>query len=234
MQIDFTPFGFTPTESLAYSALLDRGPSSGYALAKSLNLARANVYQALRGLRAKGAAVALEGGQGPQIFRAVAPAAVLAMIAGQQAEKLDLLERQIRAAGSTGSPTTVEIASERQLGELTLRTAARAEGPVTFLAPGRLMTALLPVWRKRAADSAPTSLWVVGEAPARFPLPLSGTVEPRVVLAHFDADAAVLAAPDAAILARIAGETVRGLWSSNPVIRGAARATLTALTSTSA
>ncbi len=59
--IDLTPFGFTPTENLAYGALLDLGPSSGYAVAKELSIARANAYQALNGLVAKGAAVITAG-----------------------------------------------------------------------------------------------------------------------------------------------------------------------------
>ena len=42
MTIDLTPFGFTPTENLAYRALLDEGPIGGYAFAKKLNIARAN------------------------------------------------------------------------------------------------------------------------------------------------------------------------------------------------
>src|SRR5881275_2775955 len=53
---DLTPFGFTPTESLAYLTLLRLGPSTGYAVARAARLARANAYGALEGLALRGAA----------------------------------------------------------------------------------------------------------------------------------------------------------------------------------
>ena len=40
-------FGFTPTETKSYQALLKLGPSTGYGVARELGIARANVYQAL-------------------------------------------------------------------------------------------------------------------------------------------------------------------------------------------
>ena len=52
--LDLTPFGYTQTENLVYSRLLQGGPASGYAVARDLLIARANAYQALRGLVAKG------------------------------------------------------------------------------------------------------------------------------------------------------------------------------------
>ena len=55
-RIDLTPFGFTPTESLVYQVLLTGGPGTGYAIARSAGLARANAYSALEGLVTKGAA----------------------------------------------------------------------------------------------------------------------------------------------------------------------------------
>src|SRR2546425_246043 len=39
--VDLRPFGFTPTESLVYAALLELGPSTGYAVARAARLARA-------------------------------------------------------------------------------------------------------------------------------------------------------------------------------------------------
>ena len=71
MPIDLTPFGFTPTENRAYGALLELGPSSGYALAKALSIARANAYQALNGLVAKGGAIRTH--EAPQRYRAERP-----------------------------------------------------------------------------------------------------------------------------------------------------------------
>jgi predicted transcriptional regulator len=228
MPIDLTPFGFTATETAAYQALLDRGPSSGYALAKSLNLARANVYQALTGLVAKGAALARDGS--PQIYRAVAPDGVVARIARQESGKLDRLEQQIRDLGRTGEATLVPFSGERELKDLVLRAAARESGPVDFLAPGSLIAALLPVWRKREADSAPTRLWLVGEAPGGFPLPLAGAVAEADVGEYFGAAAVLLLAGEAAMMGRLGEAGLRGYWTSDPLLVGLAGAAMTALT----
>src|SRR3989442_459394 len=54
--VDLRPFGFTPTESLVYTALLELGPSTGYAVARAARLARANAYAALEGLVTRRAA----------------------------------------------------------------------------------------------------------------------------------------------------------------------------------
>ena len=43
-KLDLTPFGFTPTESAVYEVLLSAGPGTGYAIARSAGLARANAY----------------------------------------------------------------------------------------------------------------------------------------------------------------------------------------------
>jgi len=228
MPIDFTPFGFTPTESAAYSALLDRGPSSGYAVAKELSVARANAYQALNGLVAKGAATAA--GSTPQIYRAIGPETVLARIAALEAEKLDQLERQVQERAASGASAIVPFAGERQLQELVLRTAARESGPVSFLAPGTLVTALLPIWRKRDSDGAPTALWVVGEPPARLPLPIAGSVEAESLEQHFGAEVVLLLAPEAALLGHFENAGLTGYWTSEPLLRGVVSVSLAALT----
>src|SRR2546425_11713025 len=54
--VDLTPFGFTPTESVVYAALLRLGPSTGYGGGHATRLARANAYAALAGLVTRGAA----------------------------------------------------------------------------------------------------------------------------------------------------------------------------------
>ena len=72
-RIDLTPFGFTPTESLVYEVLLTGGPGTGYGIARSAGLARANAYSALEGLVSKGAA-RVDAGR-PKRFRPEAPAA---------------------------------------------------------------------------------------------------------------------------------------------------------------
>ena len=73
-RIDLTHFGFTPTESLVYEVLLTGGPGTGYAIARSAGLARANAYSALEGLVSKGAA-RVDAGR-PRRYRPEPPAAL--------------------------------------------------------------------------------------------------------------------------------------------------------------
>src|SRR6266540_2603018 len=60
--LDLTPFGFTPTESVVYAALLRLGPATGYAVAHATRRARANTYGALEGLVGRPARRAPGGG----------------------------------------------------------------------------------------------------------------------------------------------------------------------------
>ena len=226
--IDLVPFGFTATETASYSVLLDRGPSSGYAVAKALSIARANAYQALDGLVSKGAAVL--GGENPRIYRATSPEAVLALVARDEARKLEGLERQVRDRPHPGAPSLVPFRGERELQELVLRTAARQPGPATFLARRPVLSGSLPVWRKRAADGSPTSLWALGDAPDRLPVPLAGSVDPELAAKYFGSDVVILAMDDAALLGRVSDGEMSGYWSSDPLLIGAAVAALDRLT----
>lgn len=223
--INLTPFGFTPTESLAYQALLKLGPSTGYAVARALSVARANAYQALDGLVAKGAAT-VEGS--PRLFRAVSPPALLALVTAHAAERLDALEQAIRAGGPAGEPAVVRLEGERAYREQVLRTAAREPGPVVAVAPEPLLAASVPVWRKRQADGAPTALWCVGSAPD-FPVPLAGTVSADRASERLGGPAALVTAPGAAIAVNL-DRGVSGYWCSDPALTGAIRAAVSGLT----
>src|SRR5580765_1010376 len=88
-RINLTPFGFTPTESTVYEVLLTGGPGTGYAIARSAGLARANAYSALEGLVTKGAA-RVDPGR-PKRYRPEAPAALIAKIATDQGLALEQL-----------------------------------------------------------------------------------------------------------------------------------------------
>src|SRR5207244_2498068 len=80
--IDLTPFGFTATESVVYSALLRLGPATGYGVGRATRLARANAYAALEGLVTRGAAQRAAGR--PAQYRPADPRALLAPLrAGQ-------------------------------------------------------------------------------------------------------------------------------------------------------
>ncbi|MDQ2670672.1 MAG: helix-turn-helix domain-containing protein, partial [Gemmatimonadota bacterium] len=108
-RLDLTPFGFTPTESLVYEVLLTGGPGTGYGIARSAGLARANAYGALEGLVAKGAA-RMEGGR-PRRYRPEPPAALLARIASDQGQAIERLRTRLDEIAVPDSPTLVEIES---------------------------------------------------------------------------------------------------------------------------
>lgn len=221
--LDLTPFGFTPTESLAYRALTERGPLTGYGLAGALSIARANAYQALRGLVAKGAVTAT--GERPERYRPLRPPALLALLAKREAAKLDRLEAQLSQAGSAGSPGVVSISGERALIDLSLRTAARASSPVTCIAPARLLITLAPAWHKRAGAGAETRLWYLGDPPATaLPLEPVGQVETATAEAYFAGPVLVLVAPEAAIIATFLAAGPVGYWTSDSVLGATIRA----------
>ena len=227
-KVDLTPFGYTPTETLAYSALLTNGPSSGYAVAGIIGIARANAYHALRGLAAKGAAEVT--GSDPRLFRATRPTDLLARIARDQAAKLDTLEHEITAWGSAGASTTTAFSSERELYAVALRSATRASGPVACLAPPSVHSLLLPIWRKRAFDGTETHLWIIGRKPPEFPLALRGEIHESAVMRYFGGAVVVLLTTESAALALFQDEQPTGQLTSEPAVVGAVRAALATLT----
>ncbi len=227
--IDLSPFGFTPTESLAYTALLINGPSSGYAAAGTMGVARANAYQALRGLVAKGGAEVT--GIDPKVFRATRPADLLARIARDQATKLDTLEREMSAWDSAGASATTEFSSEREFYAVVLRVATRAPEPVACLAPASVHSLLLPIWRKRALDGSETHIWFVGRTPPQFPVTVNGAIDESSVRRYFGGAAVVLLTAESAAVALFQNEQPTGHLTSEPAVVGAVRAALATLTS---
>lgn len=228
-QPDLTPFGFTPTESLAYRALTELGPQTGYGLARSLSIARANAYQALRGLVAKGAVTPTD--ERPARYRPLQPSALLALIAQREAGKLDRLEAQLSHVRSAGAPGIVAISGERSLLDLALRAAARASGPVTCIAPAKLLASLAPAWHKRASDRKETHLWYLGDAPtAPLPVEPAGQIDAELSMRHFASPILLLVAPESAVVAALVASGPAGYWTSDPVLRAAAGAAAELLT----
>ena len=114
--LDLTPFGFTPTEGSAYERLLSLGPSSGYAVAKSLAIARANAYQALDGLVTKGAATLAR--EDPKAYRAVSPNMLHGLISQRRARELEDLEFSLNQLGTGGAVSLREFSGSREFGQL--------------------------------------------------------------------------------------------------------------------
>lgn len=227
IDIDLTPFGFTPTENLVYGALLDLGPSSGYAVAKELSIARANAYQALNGLVAKGAAVTTA--DQPRRFRAERPDAILARVIDIEAQKLDVLETQIQTAGPQDGSALVEVQGKRALLDIALRTLAREPAEVTCIGAADLLVALAPAWRRRALDSRLSSVWLIGDDPGNLPVPTLGGIDPTKSMELFGGPVFLLLAGDVAVIARVDGDDLFGYWTSDITIVGTARGLATHL-----
>lgn len=215
--VDLTPFGFTPTESRVYEVLLVGGPGTGYAIARTAGLARANAYSALEGLVAKGAARMEEGR--PKRFRPEPPATLLARITSDQGQALDRLGQSIEGRGSAESPTLVEIDSPRGALQLLSHDIARATRSVRLLAPPEAYPILAPVLRRAVAMGLEVRLWSTGEASLPFTeigiaagtdawpgLPLVAIVDDR-----------------SAVMASRAGTELEGHWSTAPTFVAAAR-----------
>lgn len=218
--LDLTRFGFTPTESKVYEVLLTGGPGTGYAVARSAGLARANAYGALEGLLAKGAARASE--VHPKVFRAEPPAAVLARITAAQGRALDELAASLEVFGAPASPSIVELTSVRGLLQLLNHEIGRARASVALFAPADAYPLLAPALRRAAGAGLTMSL--CAPSPVDLPFAQVDVVgdtrgwpgEPLVAI--MDGIGAVVSARE--------GNGVQGHWSSAPTFVAAARLTL--------
>ena len=215
--VDLTPFGFTPTESRVYEVLLSGGPGTGYAIARTAGLARANAYSALEGLVAKGAARVEEGR--PKRFRPEPPATLLTRITNDQGLAIERLGQSIEGRGSAVSATLVEIDSPRGALQLLSHDIARASRSVRLLAPPEAYPILAPVLRRAVAMGLDVQLWSTGEASLPFAevgqagdsdawpgLPLVAVVDDK-----------------SAVMASRQEATLEGHWSMAPTFVAAAR-----------
>jgi sugar-specific transcriptional regulator TrmB len=215
LTIDLTPFGFTPTESLVYSALLRLGPSTGYGVAGATRLARANTYAALEGLVTRGAAFRSTGR--PVQYRPSDPQALLAKLAALQGEALDRLSRALRDSSQPGEPETRTVSGLRAVANVIQQLVARSERQVAGVIGAALWRPTLPAWR-RAATRATLAVKLAGEVTETEGI-LTGTVpgtEPTILLID---DAQVITATGT-------GEEITALWSSHPHVLELARRAL--------
>jgi sugar-specific transcriptional regulator TrmB len=212
-----------------YLRLVRGGPASGYAVARDLLIARANAYQALRGLVAKGAAVVT--GESPKRFRAVRQADVFAAIVEKQTRQLSELEKQIAVEFESGAESFVSIAGERGFIDLAVRGLAREPGAMRCIAPPRILAALAPALRKRMADGVATEVWVVGEAGTQSAFKLSGSVSNERADHFFGSEVAILLGETWVLTGRTGPrEFMGGYWTTDPSVLGTVRAAWSALT----
>ena len=214
--LDLTPFGFTPTESRVYAALLRLGPSTGYALAHAARVARANTYGALEGLVARTAASRLPGR--PARYRAADPRALMAQLAAQQGEALDRLSAELSTTTAPVEPETRSVVGARAASNLILQVVARADQRAEGVLAAELLRPTLPAWR-RAKDRAVVELRVAGDVPVEAQALVSASVAP-------DAPTTLLIDNAQAVLVTGSGELAMGLWSSHPAIIALVQAAL--------
>jgi sugar-specific transcriptional regulator TrmB len=216
-RIDLTHFGFTPTESHVYEVLLTGGPGTGYAIARSAGLARANAYSALEGLVSKGAA-RVESGR-PKRYRPESPTALIARISTDHGMAMDRLSSDLDAISVPSTPTLVEIESGRAVLQLITHDVARASISVSLLAPPDAFPILAPALRRPFSSGLPLALC------ANAPVDL-GFAQVRVVSdGHGWPGMPIIAVIDerSAILASRSGGDVRGHWSTAPAFVAGAR-----------
>jgi len=214
--LDLTPFGFTPTESRVYAALLRLGPSTGYALAHAARVARANTYGALEGLVARTAASRLPGR--PARYRAADPRALMAQLAAQQGEALDRLSAELSTTTAPVEPETRSVVGARAASNLILQVVARADQRAEGVLAAELLRPTLPAWR-RAKDRAVVELRVAGDVPVEAQALVTASVAP-------DAPTTLLIDNAQAVLVTGSGELAMGLWSSHPAIIALVQAAL--------
>jgi sugar-specific transcriptional regulator TrmB len=213
--VDLTPFGFTPTESRAYAALLELGPSSGYEIAQRTRVARANAYAALEGLVQGGAAA--RAAERPRRYRATDPTTLLARLAARQGEALERLGSALEGAMLPRDAETSEVRGLRATANVISQIVARAERAVEGVVAAALWPPTLPAWR-RAATRARLAVRIAGAAAGTEGL-IAGTVAP-------DVPTLLLVDDVHTIVADMADGEVAALWSSHPLIAGVARRAL--------
>jgi sugar-specific transcriptional regulator TrmB len=218
--LNLTHFGFTPTESLVYEVLLTKGPGTGYALARSAGLARANAYSALEGLVTKGAA-RVDGAR-PRQYRPEPPASLIARITNDHGQALERLSTDLRTILVPGTPTVVELSSSRAVLQLLTQNVARATVSVSLLAPADAFPLLAPALRRPVSAGLPVQLFSSGEVVLDFI-----GVE-TISQTHVWPGMPVIAVVDdtSAVIASRLENDVRGHWSAAPSFVAAARATL--------
>ena len=225
MPIDLIPFGFTPTESAAYGALLELGPSGGYAVARALAIARANGYQALDGLVAKGAAELIE--TRPKRYRPLRPPSLLAHIADRQGAMIDRLEEQVREAPDDDGSSLVPVEGTRALRDLVTRTVVRGTGPIRLLAPAAVLESVSPAIRARANASGDLFLWSADRDPD---VPTAVAPVDHDLINRLFEDLPILLVCGDGVLAASVGDAPSGYWTSATVLAASVQTAFDAIT----
>jgi sugar-specific transcriptional regulator TrmB len=227
MPIDLSPFGFTATENVAYHALLELGPSSAYSVARRLTIARANAYQALDGLVAKGAASLVA--SAPRRYRATQPRTLLTQLSNTQAGKLDRLERQIASEAGDGERPVVWLTGTRAVLDAANRAVLRSSVPVQCLGTADAIESLAPAIRAGRAAGKPVSIWLAG-AKGASPISDAGEVPAERLAGLFSTVPLLLLGEAALVAEQTSTGSWSGYWGQDPLFVGLVASAVTALT----
>jgi sugar-specific transcriptional regulator TrmB len=220
--VDLTSFGFTPTESLIYEVLLRGGPGTGYTIARAAGLARANVYAALEGLVAKGAARVADGR--PKQYRPEPPSTLLARLSDRQGEAIEQLSTALAALAAPDTPTLVELSSSRGAVQLMGHEIARAERTVELIAPPDGCLALAPQLRRAATAG------VLLDVASTGTVPLGAVNVTSIPSVDWPGDPVLLVVDTrAALIGTREGDRFSGHWGSGAAFVAAARHACAAL-----
>ncbi len=213
--MDLERFGFTPTESRAYFALLGLGPSTGYAVGRDIGVARANAYQALDGLVRRGAAQ--KAGGTPVQYSATMPGVLIAELERSYRKDLADLEERLRSVAPAtlpeAAPVTVRDPDSLLDHAAEICRVAHAELLVVMGPWASSLIAPIAIARSRGASTRVVSL---GE-----PAPEGATIRPTAlaeVRSYWGGLPVLVLADRAHALSGVLGENGRcdGLVSSSP------------------
>jgi len=191
-----------------YGVLLALGPSTGYAVARTAGYARANTYAALEGLVRRGAAHRAAGR--PARYRAADPSSLLLLLAAEQGERLERLNRALADLGGQADSVTKSIEGARAVANVVQQLVARASRRVDGVIAADLWRPTLPAWR-RAATRAKLHVRIAGEAEETEGLATPGAPAEHPTMLLVDGVYTLVAAPDGS-------GVLAGLWSGDPLV----------------
>jgi sugar-specific transcriptional regulator TrmB len=191
-----------------YGALLELGPSTGYAVARTAGFARANTYAALEGLVRRGAARRAAGR--PARYRAADPSSLMVLLAAEQGERLERLNRALADLGGKADPVTRTLEGARAVANVVQQLVARASRRVDGVIAAELWRPTLPAWR-RAATRARLQIRVAGEAEETQGLATPGAPSGHPTMLLVDGTYTLVAALDGS-------GVLTGLWSGDPLV----------------
>lgn len=162
-----TALGFTSQEARVYLALLQQPSATGYELAKSAGLQRANVYQVLAALADAGV-VARVSDDSPGRFVASPPADVFGRIKRQTTERADSLIADLATLGPSQERAAFTLRDREAVIDRTASLVGAAERRVAVCLHAADLDWLAPPLRAAAQSGRQVVVNVFGDAELDF------------------------------------------------------------------